>query len=78
MTGDALYDWATKSLKIAPTGKVSLHGFDPNMPDWEDHDGEIPETGPYQFIIHRFWGCIELESQQIPRIPRLHIECSRG
>jgi hypothetical protein len=53
MTGDALYYWETKSLDVPKTGSISLHGVDPNLPDWEDYEGEIPETGSYQLIVER-------------------------
>jgi Restriction endonuclease len=78
MTGDALYNWETKSLDIPKTGSISIHGFDPNLPDWEDYDGEIPETGSYQLIVERYWGCIDLEVERVPEIPKIRIKCSRG
>ena len=78
MTGDALYNWETKSLDVPKTGSISIHGFDPNLPDWEDYEGEIPETGSYQLIVERYWGCIDLEVERVPKIPKIRIECSRG
>lgn len=78
MTGDGLYDWQTKCLDVPATGSVSIHGFAPDLSDWEDYDGEIPETGPYQFIVDRYWGCIDLEVEKIPEIPGLQIECMVG
>lgn len=76
MTGDAFYDWATSSLTVPETGRVSVHGFNPDLKDWEKYDEEIPDTGPYQFVIDRYWGCIDLDAEQVPDIPRLKIVCT--
>jgi hypothetical protein len=78
ITGDALYNWETKSLNIPRTGSITIRGFDPNLPDWQDYDGEIPETGLYNFIIDRYWCCVDLEVEKIPDIPSLDIVCTRG
>ena len=78
MTGDALYNWDTKTANIPKEGSISIHGFSPDMTDWEEFDGEIPETGPYQFVIERHWGCLDLEVEKLPEIPRLRITCIRG
>jgi Restriction endonuclease len=78
MTGDALYDWHTGKLKVPAAGSVSVHGFEPNLTGWDDYDGDIPETGLYQLVVHRYWGCIDLDIEQVPDIPRLKIEVRRG
>jgi hypothetical protein len=78
MTGDALYDWHTGKLKVPAAGSVSVHGFEPNLTGWDDYDGDIPETGPHQLVVHRYWGCIDLDIEQVPDIPRLKIEVRRG
>jgi hypothetical protein len=70
MTGDALYNWESKTANIPKTGFISIHGFDLNMTDWEEFEGDIPETGPYQFVIERHWGCLDLEKEKLPEIPR--------
>lgn len=69
MTGDALYNWETKTANIPKGGSITIHGFNPDMTNWEEFDGDIPETGPYQFIIDRYWGCLDLEKEKLPEIP---------
>ena len=78
MTGDALYDWHAGRLTVPATGSLSVHGFDPNLTGWDEHVGEIPATGLYQLIIHRYWGVIDLDVEPVPEIPRLTIEVKRG
>jgi hypothetical protein len=54
MTGDAFFDWQTNQLSGPAKGSVSVHGFRSDLSDWEDSDGDIPATGPYQLMIDRF------------------------
>lgn len=77
MTGDALFNWQTNTLYVPTRGRISVHGFRTDLSDWEDYDGEIPQTGAYQFIIDRFWGCIDLETAEVAEVPNLELECYR-
>ena len=71
MTGDAFFDWQTNKLSVPATGSVSIHGFRSDLSDWDDYEGDIPETGKYQFVIDRFWDCIDLDTAEVPDIPRI-------
>jgi hypothetical protein len=78
MTGDALFNWQTNSLSIPSDGRISVHGFRIDLSDWKNYEGDIPQkTEPYQFIIDRFWGCIDLEKSEVPDIPNFSLECNR-
>lgn len=77
ITGEAFFDWKTNELRVPHRGKVSVHGFDSNLQDWEDYDGEIPPTGPYQFIVSRYWGCLDLDTAKIPRFSNFEIHCNQ-
>lgn len=71
MTGDAFYDWQTKTLSVPATGSVTLHGFRSDLSDWEDYNGDIPQTNPYQLVIDRFWGCIDLDTADVPDLSNI-------
>jgi hypothetical protein len=71
MTGDAFFDWQTGSLSVPAAGSVSLHGFRPDLSDWQDCEGEIPATGPYQFVIESFRSCVDLETTKAPDLANL-------
>jgi hypothetical protein len=77
MTGDAFFNWQTNTLSVPRNGHISVHGLRSDLLDWEDYDGEIPRTGAYQFIIDRFWGCIDLETAEVGEVPNLELECHR-
>jgi hypothetical protein len=68
----------TGRLKVPAAGSVGVHGFEPNLTSWDDYDGDIPKTGSYQLVVHRYWGCIDLDIGQVPDIPHLQIEVRRG
>jgi Restriction endonuclease len=71
MTGDAFFDWQTTSLSVPATASVSVHGFRPNLSDWQDFEDEIPATGPYQFVIDSFPHCVDLEAAEVPDLANL-------
>ncbi len=71
MTGDAFFDWQTTSLSVPANGSVSLHGFRPDLSDWQELDGQIPTTGPYQFVIDSFQSCIDLDAAEVPDLADL-------
>lgn len=71
MTGDAFFDWQTNELRVPPRGSITVRAFRSDLSDWEDYDGEIPETGPYRCVIDRFWDCIDLETAEVPDVPSI-------
>ena len=71
MTGDAFFDWQTKTLSVPANGSVSVLGFRPDLSDWQDFDNEIPATGPYQFVINQFPHCLDLETAKVPNLANL-------
>jgi hypothetical protein len=66
ITGDAMLNWETKKVSIPPKATISVHQFNPCLTDWDDYDGEIPETCPYQFTIEHFWVYNEGMASDIP------------
>jgi hypothetical protein len=77
MTGDAFYNWQTNTLSAPQDGRIHVHGFRTDLFDWDDYDGEIPKAGAYQFIINRFWGCLDLETAEVAEVPNLELVCHR-
>lgn len=59
LTGDGFFDWQNNTAIIPPSAPISVHGFHPDMADWEDYHDELPPIGPYQIFCDRFFGCIE-------------------
>jgi hypothetical protein len=60
LTGDAFFDWRTRTLEIPAKGQITVHDIPRSVAEWEDYDGEIPPPGPLQLQIDTFLACIDL------------------
>jgi hypothetical protein len=80
MTGDALYDWETRSTKIPAGASISMHGLTSDMSQWSPYHGEIPEeagVAPYQILVTRYMAWSDEEIGKVPVIPGLRLLCER-
>jgi hypothetical protein len=70
VTGDGFFDWQVNTAIIPQSASISVHGFHPDMADWEDYHNELPPLGPHQIFCERFFGCID-EERTVPNLEHL-------
>lgn len=69
-TGDALYDWHTKTFTIPPQGSVVGSSIVTNFVEWDDFHGEIPDKVDFlRCVLHaeQMWN----DSVQVPDLESL-------
>jgi len=55
LTGDGFYNWATGKLHYPAGGQLVTEWWRPDMSDWDDYDGPMPDPKDVPLIFTYYW-----------------------